>query len=102
MRWPPSFHFYFPKASYYIYGKRINIAGRISEINKTKDKGTKIASWLATRSSNQDPSWRANVLQALWLTGGLVGTPYRSHRLKNLGLNENEVKPGLWPWGPYF
>lgn len=102
MRWPPSFYFYFSNANYYIYGKRINIAGRISEINKTKDKGTRITSWLATRFPPQDPSWKANVLQALWLTGDLVGTPYRSYRLKNLRLNESKVKPGLWPRGSYF
>lgn len=36
----------------------------------TKDEGTRITSWLATRFPTQDPSWEVPVLQALWLGKG--------------------------------
>lgn len=39
----------------------------------SKDKGTRITSWLATRFPTQDPSWEAPVLQALWLVGAGAG-----------------------------
>lgn len=43
----------------HLWQKRINTVGRISEISKTRDKGMRITSWLASRFPTQDPSWEA-------------------------------------------
>lgn len=63
-------NFIFQMSTITFCGKRINIAGGVSEINK--DKGTRITIWLATRFPTQDSSWKEHVsgLCGLW---GSVG-----------------------------
>lgn len=45
----------------YLWQKSINTVGRLSEINKSKDNGTRITGWLASRFPTQDSSWEARV-----------------------------------------
>lgn len=85
----------------YLWQKRINTVGRISEINKTKDKGTRITGWLASRFPTQDSSWTVRVPRILWLTRvcwALYLGPLGCRTLPAFpSLRENKVNPGPSP-----
>lgn len=70
----------------------------------TKDKATRITSWLATGFPSQDLSWEACVLQALGLPG--VDTTSRSLTLESTArvpkAEREQSEPGLWPYASCF